>query len=186
MLKLKCQYFGHLMWRADSLEKTLMLGKIEGRRRSGWQRMRWLDSITNSMDISLILGSRRSSGIGNGDPLQYSSLENSMERGAWWATVYGVAKCGTRLSTHTHIFLSWNTFSLFWQLDCYCLIQILILGFCLGWIYISSNYYYTYLCTHFISISKLWASKQQSLIHMIFLAVTGSECFLDVNYSCIY
>ena len=53
MLKLKLQYFGHLMWRTDSLEKTLVLGKIEGRRRRGWQRMRWLDVITNSMDISL-------------------------------------------------------------------------------------------------------------------------------------
>ena len=53
MLKLKLQYFGHLMGRANSLEKTLMLGKIEGRRRSGWQRMRWLDSITDSMDMNL-------------------------------------------------------------------------------------------------------------------------------------
>ena len=53
MLKLKLQYFGHLMWRADSLEKTLMLGKIEGRRRRGWQRIRWLDGITNSMDMGL-------------------------------------------------------------------------------------------------------------------------------------
>ena len=53
MLKMKLQYFGHLMWRADSLEKTLMLGKIEGKRRSGWQRTRWLDSITNLMDMSL-------------------------------------------------------------------------------------------------------------------------------------
>ena len=55
MLKLKCQYFGHLMQRTDSLEKTLMLGKIEGRRRRGWQRMRWLDGITNLMDIKLVM-----------------------------------------------------------------------------------------------------------------------------------
>ena len=131
MLKLKLQYFGHLMRRVDSLEKTLMLGGIRGRRRRGWQRMRWLDGITDSMDVNL------------------SELQGLvMDREAWRASIHGVVESWTRLSDWTK--LNWTET----EPHCYCCLLLWVVAELESPEYKEKPVYPLHKCWHFPSFKN--------------------------------
>ena len=159
MLRLKLQYFGHLMWRADSLEKTLMLGKIEGQKRRGRQRMRWLDDITDSMQMSL-------------GKLQ----ELVMDREAWPAALHGVAKSWTRLSNWTELMYPSVHSSIIYNSLCKCPStdeQIKM-----GYTYTHNAIFLSHWKKNEVStLSTIWIDLEDTMLNEISQKNTNTVCY---------